>query len=241
MYFLNLVVKGLSKAHVEEVKDICLAYPLRNWLGLSAFCFSQNWWRLLFCKAFRSLTIDKEYLQPLQGSIAEPEMISNVIMECASRPDYDVTGISTALINQTKKTASVCLQTFFVPLGSASCQVNFVMDGGTARMVRTKTDVVWSEDSLVQPNIHRKIKTGTTPMNKKRWLSNSKGSTAWLLSPLVDILILFVNFIEVHEVVHSSPTSGLNIGHLKLLYGKLAVTKTSGKLGPNHYRNGAWD
>ena len=34
---------------------------------------------------------------------------------------------------------------------------------------------------------------------------------------------------------------GVYVYGLKKRRWKLTITKTSGKLGPNHYRNGAWD
>ena len=39
-----------------------------------------------------------------------------------------------------------------------------------------------------------------------------------------------------HTCEQSQSSTGMNVSQTQL-----AITKTSGKLGPNHYRNGAWD
>ena len=39
-----------------------------------------------------------------------------------------------------------------------------------------------------------------------------------------------------HTCEQSQSSTGMNISQTQL-----AITKTSSKLGPNHYRNGAWD
>ena len=119
----------LSKARLQPQTSKPLEYSFRNFIIILHWKPSYN---------------IRRTLERLQDISVQVQMTFSATMDSASRNECDVTEILTAKTNRTRRNANVSLPNFYAQVGSVFRQWGSAMARETAKMVRTKTTVVFN-------------------------------------------------------------------------------------------------